>query len=218
MSELPDNSVDLVCTDPPYNVGKKEHGWTDDGFDVDVVFKELFRILKDNTRAYIFCANSQIFSHRKRAKKVGFKFHQMLIWHRRNLVGGTMKSGWDWKSTYEPILLFHKGKPPKLHQLEDGRDGFDVRIEASPQSNFIQDKRVHITQKPFRLISDIIERSSNPGDIVLDPFLGSGTTAVAAKTLGRNYIGIEKELEYAQIAISRVAAARKEDEQQALAV
>ena len=206
VKQMPEQSIDLVLTDPPYGVGSNELNgieYMDEFYDVVNVSRELFRIVKNNSRVFVFSAQKTFIEVSKAFEKSKFKLHQTLIWFRPNLAGGTKKKTYDFTSVYEQILDFHKGTPAKIRKIE-GLNNFDVLKYAQPQSNFKKDKRFHIHQKPLKLLEHLVLVSSNQNDLVLDPFLGSGTTAVACERLGRRWIGIEINKEYCEIAKERI--------------
>ena len=214
LPKIPDETVDLVVTDPPYGVGSKELngiGYVDKFYDVEFVAKELFRITKNNSRAFVFSAQKTAFSVIEGFTKAGFKLHQVLVWFRPNLVGSTKKKTYDFTSVHEFILNFHKGKPPKLKKVQ-GFNNFDVLNYPQPQSNF-KDKRVHVHQKPIKLIEHLIAVSTSENDLVLDCFAGSGTTAVACEKLNRKWICVEVEEEYCKIAKERIEKAKQSTQQ-----
>ncbi len=192
LKSLPDKSVDLVVTDPPYGIAyisnhskskeykQKVHfdnSW-DKEFDIKPFFDEMWRVLKDNTHMYIFgrWENYEILTKLK-----GFK--QVLIWDKEFNSMGDLSS---WGIGYELIFFFEKGKravkirkPPVL------------RVN-SLSMNFNSSKLyIHPTQKPIDILTPLIEVSSNAGEVVLDPFMGSGSTAIASMRLGRDFIGSE---------------------------
>lgn len=204
--QLPEESVDLVITDPPYGVNSNEMNgidYKDNFYDVASISKKLYKILKYNTRAFIFTAQKTFIEVVEEFEKNGFKLHQAIIWFRPNLACGTKKKTYDFTNVYEQILNFYKGKPPKIKKVEN-LNNFDVLKYTQPQSNFKKDKRFHIHQKPLKLIEHIILVSSNESDLVLDCFAGSGTTCVVAEKLNRHWIGIEINPEYCEIAKKRI--------------
>jgi len=206
LRQIPENSVDLVLTDPPYGVNSNERNgidYKDNFYNVDAVSKELFRTLKDNTRTFIFTAQKTFLNVVEYFTSNSFNLHQTLIWLHPNLTGGTKKKVYDFTSVYEQIILFHKGKPRKLKKAE-GFFNFDVLKYPQPQSNFKKDKRQHIHQKPVNLIEHLILVTTDENDLVLDPFLGSGTTAVVCEKLNRRWIGIEINSNYCEMAKERL--------------
>jgi len=204
IKDIPDESIDLVLTDPPYGVSRTKE-YADEGWDVEFFSHEFYRVLKNNTRVYIFAPQKTACSIIPRMESAGFKFIQILVWVRKNLVRGAGSFFfWDFTSTHEFILLFHKGNPPHIRVVKPYVNS-DVLVYAKPQSNFNRDKKYHPHQKPLELIKHLIIVSTEPGHTVLDPFAGSGTTAVASKILGRNFIVIEREKKYVEIIKSRLS-------------
>jgi len=195
MKGIPDKSVDLVVTDPPYGIAYKKKGEIsmigDYGNVLGLVLPDLYRVLKDNGAIYIFTSFKLLGDWLYRFQSY-FKMHNLLIWDKKRNSG--LQMGFNYGFRYEMIFFGSKG----LHKLKGYYD--DVLIFDKVK------KRQHPTQKPLDLIKKIIELSSNEGDIINDPFLGSGTTAVACKELGRRYIGIEISPEYCEIARRRINA------------
>ena len=204
MKRFPNESVDLVLTDPPYGVGSndKKNGYEDRFYNVENLSSLLFNKLKANNRCLVFSAQKTFVNVLTEFEKKGFKFCQTLIWHFPNLAGGAKKV-FDFTSTYEQILLFHKGKPSCINKLKNRRN-IDVLVFTKPQSNYKFDKRYHIHQKPIALIEHLLLFLSVENDLVLDPFLGSGTTAVVCEKLNRRWIGIEINSKYCEIAKKRI--------------
>lgn len=194
--KIPDKSIDLLLTDPPYGVLKTQK-W--DNVKIDTFTKEWWEMIKpkmkENSSAYIFFGQKYI--------PLGFKIfkpHRMLIWHHPNLAKCTKKM---FLFTYDPIFYIKFGKPTFQPSFV-GSENVDVFKYSKPQSNWPSNMRWHPTSKPVPLIENFIKISSNENDIVLDPFLGSGTTAVAAQNLHRRFIAIEKNTEYCKISKKRL--------------
>lgn len=197
---IPDKSIDLVVTDPPYGVNyegghnknKREKLVNDEK---PVVYGQLFnqihRLLKDGSGgAYVFYATScehEVF------KNIPLKY-QCLIWNKTNATFASFNARYH--HVYEPFLYLTNGSPTKWNGGTQQRSIWNFK-----KSNTM----LHPTQKPIDLINKMILNSSNEDEIVLDPFLGSGTTAVAAKHLGRKFIGIEISKKYCEIAEKRLA-------------
>lgn len=208
MRALPNNVVDLVNTDPPYNVGK-DYGIYKDQLDISAywnwyreVFSEVFRVLKQGY-LYVSCTDYQQNDIKNILTGIGFDYIQTLIWYRPNMCGGTVKITLPWSRFYEPILMFKKGKrKPMLNSGHHHALSHNVLIHSAPQSNYRKNKRYHITQKPVDLYFHLLSRT--PGDIVLDPFLGSGTTALACRKLDRHFIGMEINSKFCEITRSRL--------------
>ncbi len=192
LSTLADASVDLVVTDPPYESLEKHRkiGTTtrlkvskassNQWFNIfpndrfESLLTEVFRVLKKNSHFYLFCDQETMFVIKPIAEKVGFKFWKPIVWD-KVCIG----MGYHYRARYEFILFFEKGKR-KLNEL-----GIPDIIEC---------KRVYRgypTEKPVPLLETLISQSSNPGELVIDPFFGSGATLVAANNLERNYMGCD---------------------------
>jgi len=187
---LPDESIDLVVTDPPYEslekhraIGtttrlKHSKASSNDWFEIfpNARFKELFveveRVLKRNTHFYLFCDPETMFVAKPIAEEVGFKFWKPIIWNKERL-----GMGYHYRAIYECILFFEKGKR-KLNNL-----GI---------SDIISHPRVnggYPAEKPPQVSAVLIGQSTQPGELVIDPFMGSGSVGVAAASLGRNFMG-----------------------------
>jgi len=186
MRGMEDNSVDLVLTDPPYGIEfrsnhrKQKHDKIigDDSFPL-WIFEEFNRIAK--RAVYVFCRWDNL-SELPKPKSV-------LAWVKNNWSMGDLQHehGRQW----EAICFYPQEEHEFIKRIPDV-------IRADRTGN-----NLHPTEKPVNLMAKIIQ--ANVGDIILDPFLGSGTTAVACKELGRNYIGIEISPEYCKIAEKRLS-------------
>ena len=200
MKQMPDKCVDLVLTDPPYGmayqssrrIDKHEKIELDDSIEWFKIFaKESYRILKDDSHIYVFCNDYAISYFRDWLAEVGFTPKRALVWVKNNHTSGDLEG--DYGNKTEFCIYAQKGR--KI--LNGGRD-----------TNVLESKRVntdlHPTQKPEDMISFLIGKSSKETEVVFDPFLGSGTTAVAAKQLSRKYIGIELSEKYCKIAEERL--------------
>jgi len=205
MKKLPDKSVDLVLTDPFY-VPKTQFKWKNfDDFYWDFNKKwllEVKRLLKDDFH-FIFSFSSEDMARFDfLLQEVGFNIKSRMVWNYRNSAKSTAGNT-KWAKTYE--FIFHCSSGKKLNfpdKWDDKR--FDVQTIAIPQSNFKEGK-FHQFQKPLRLWEMLVEFASSEGEVVLDPFIGGGTTAIACKKLNRNFIGIELEEAYIKIANKRLA-------------
>ena len=204
MKEIPDKSVDLVLTDPFY-VPKSNFDWKNfDDFYWDFNKKwllEIKRILKKDFHLLISFSQLDMARFDFLLRELGFGIKSRIVWNYRNSCKAVAKNT-QFAKTYE--FIFHCSSGKKLNfpnKWDDKR--FDVKTFAIPQSNF-KDKKIHQFQKPLALWKELIEFCSNENELVLDPFLGSGTTAVACKQLKRNFIGIEISPEYCKIANERL--------------
>lgn len=214
MKIIPDESIDLICTDPPYNIsyerviqyaaddrqatsmdkGEWDH-YDDTDFEYNMLHwsEEFYRVLKNGGSLYAFCGDANISYFRAFLIAAGFNFKNVLTWHFTNPKPRANKTSWI--AAADHILFSVKGTGhtfnwtavPLMHSV--------LRF-GTCQGN---ERRDHPTQKPLKLIQKLIETSSNPGDVVLDPFAGSGTTGEACQNLDRSFVLIEKVPEYVQI-------------------
>ena len=213
---FPNNLIPLVCTDPPYNIGKQcgpraekkgksLFAW-DDNQDPTTywnwfknVFAEIYRVMTDG---YLYVSHSDkgVWTAKPILETIGFNYIQSLVWWGKN--GYNLRLARHcWSYRHEIILFMKKGVPGPLICDEKGM-WFTSVIEASrPQSNY-KEGRYHPTQKPVKLYKTLIQRT--PGRVVLDPFMGSGTTALACQALGRKFIGIELYPKYCRIIKKRL--------------
>jgi len=189
MKELEDNSIDLVLTDIPYNEANR----SDNGlrclnksnadsavFDMTVLLNELNRVC--NGSFYIFCGFQQ-FSTIDKYMRDNEISRRCIIWEKTN--PSPMNCKYIWVSGVE-ICVYGKKKKATYN------GGYQNTVLKYPNGS----SKGHPTQKPVELFKEMVMKSSNEGDLVLDPFLGSGTTLLACKQTGRNCIGFEKEPKY----------------------
>ena len=233
---LPDGFVDLLIIDPPYNL-KKTFGDTKfnklgDNYQeyVESWFVPLLRVLKSTASIYV-CCDWQCSNDIYQVISKYITICNRITWEREK--GRGAKTNWKncsediWFGTVSNDYYFDcesvKLKknviaPYKLDgQAKDWQDTDEGKFRLTMPSNIWTDISIpfwsmpenteHPTQKPEKLIAKIILASSKVGDVVLDPFLGSGTTSVVAKKLGRQYCGIERELEYACLTQKRLQIA-----------
>lgn len=202
MKLLPDESVDLVVTDPPYGIKYQSNMRTkSEKFDVminddnDIRFisyLESFRVLKEDACCIVFASWKNFAEDYKQLEKL-FTIRNTIIWYKRGGGMGDLKH--SLLTDYEIAIVCHKGKCP----IRGKRDGSVWEVtKVNPN------KMQHPTQKPTELIERLIEKFSDESNIVLDPFLGSGTTAVAAVKTNRHYIGFELDEQYFDIACKRL--------------
>jgi site-specific DNA-methyltransferase (adenine-specific) len=210
---MPDESVDLVLTDCPYhivqggctNIPIKEESSTNTFIrknaktgkiftNNDIKFEEwlphIYRVLKQDTHCYIMINPRNLAELQTKAEKVGFKFQNILIWYKNNSLPNRY-----YLNSYEMILMLRKGKARNINNM-----GTKNVLEIK---NIIGNKS-HPTEKPVELMKILIENSTNGGGIVLDPFMGTGATGVACKESGRDFIGIEIDKKYYDIAKERI--------------
>ena len=235
---LPDNSVDLMIVDPPYNLTKnfgksvfKEMGLNSYKEWLDSWLSKTVRLLKDNASIYI-CSDWKTSIAIPEIAGKYFLLQNRISWEREKGRGASN----NWKNCLEDIWFFTKGKDytfnldavkiqrkviapyrDKSGLPKDWVQNDDERFRLTAPSNVWTDISIpfwsmpentpHPTQKPEKLIAKLILASSNEGDVVFDPFVGSGTTAVTAKKLKRKFIGIEREKEYVALALKRLKIA-----------
>lgn len=200
MKGIPDRGIDLVVTSLPYNVGKDYGEYSSDNrpdYDewIALVLAECVRVA--SVALYVFICQSKM----ELIKMNLPGFAQWVFWHKPNLLSA--RPIFPWIPTVTPIAFaWTNGRQSMLNEIQ-GIMTYDLIVASGPQSNYSgQNKRCHVAQDPVDAYKPLIART--PGNIVLDPFLGSGTTAVAAKQLGRRYIGIEINSDYCKIAEERL--------------
>lgn len=201
MRGLPSESVDLTATDPPFGMAyqsnrrvvKEQHAKIhgDDSLDwLDPFVVEAYRVAKPNTAGYFFCSHHAIDVF-KQALERCFKIKNLLVWEKTNHGTGDLKG--DFAPKLEFCWFVHKGRA-----LIRGKRDPNIMRFARTQNE------LHPTQKPVELMEYLINKFSDEGQLVLDPFMGSGTTAIAAERSGRRWIGIERDEGYYNAALARI--------------
>jgi DNA modification methylase len=194
---IPNEYADLLLTDIPYNeVNRKSAGLRNlnkgdaDILDIplDNLVKEMVRVTKGS--GYIFCGFQQI-SEIVRLVKETTKSVRSLVWEKSN--PSPMNGDKIWLSSIESIVYFKKPNAT-----------FNEHCKGAVLRFPTERGKLHPTQKSIKLFEYIVKVSTNEGDVVLDPFMGSGTTAVAATSLNRSFIGGDRNLEYVKIAQQRI--------------
>lgn len=210
---IPDKSIDLVVTDPPYKTTSRGNAGNSGGMlqkDINkkgLVFKyndilpkeyipELYRVLKDGSHCYIMTNHVNLQEILNVATDSGFKFIKSLIWNKKNKIMGQY-----YMSQFEYILFFRKGKGKKINHCGTS-DILD--IPNKKKLKIVMEKNLHDTEKPIELMKILVSNSSNENEIVLDPFMGIGSTGIASKQLNRNFIGFEIDIDYFNIAKRRI--------------
>ena len=205
---LPSASIDCLITDPPYEslekhraVGtttrlKHSKASSNDWFEIfpnarfPDLFEEVHRVLRKDSHFYMFCDQETMFVAKPLAEQVGFKFWKPLIWDKRKI-----GMGYHYRARYECILFFEKGKR-RLNNL-----GVPDIIEVP------RIYRGYPTEKPPEVSQVLIEQSTEPGDVVADPFMGSGSVGVAALGTHRCFAGSDIGLEALKVTKERLRAA-----------
>ena len=227
MKKIEDNSVDLIITDPPYehvkggmkskkyNVGT----WKSDSYMnekmSDFKKEDIFNFLDvsitkmKKVNMYIFCSKLQLahyFDYLNKNKKLKY---DLLVWDKSSDDGKySMKSSKFFTQDIEYIIRIYESGVSLNKVWNEERTKSDSRYYMKRQK-FKQPKGKHGTMKPVELIERFIELSSNENDIVLDPFMGSGTTAIACINTNRNYIGFELDEEYYNASLDRIGKHKK---------
>ena len=200
MKSLPDKCIDLVLTDPTYSTptitsfGRKKVFNLGDLSIQEFYFRsikdEFERILKPDGRVFIFCDD----------KYYPILFGVFYEWEHKNLViwdKGRIGMGNPFRKQHE--LIFYLNRETYEYKKSAGITHYPTILKYKQDSD-----KVHGAQKPLQLVKDLITGFSEEEQVIFDPFLGSGTTAIAAKQLGRNYIGIEISEKYCKIAEDRL--------------
>jgi len=237
---LPDQFVDLLFLDPPYNLHKSFNSLKFKGMSVekysewvDGFIKKLLRILKPDAAVY-FCGDWKSSTSIYLVLEKYFYVRNRITWEREK--GRGAQTNWKnntediWFCTNSENYVFNlqdiklkrkvlapyrnkEGKPKDWQK--DGSGSFrlthpsNIWTDISVPFWSMPENTEHPTQKPEKLLAKIILASTNKGQVVFDPFLGSGTTSVVAKKLGRRYVGVEMDEKYAAIAEKRIEIAEK---------
>lgn len=202
LAKLEAESVDLIITDPAYESLEKHRAvgtttrLTKRWFPIfpnerlPDLMDQLYRVLKKNSHCYIYCDQETAFYLKPAGETAGFKFWKPLVWDKQKI-----GMGYHYRARYEFILFFEKGKR-KLRNLGTP----DVLSVSRVRTDFP-------TEKPVELNRVLVRQSSNWGDLVADPFMGSGSTGVAAVESGRRVIGCDVEAQTVIDANKRIAHA-----------
>lgn len=218
MKKIPNESIDLIVTDCPYhivaggctniprddepsgifnrrNTFTQKNAKTGKLFDCnDIKFSdwlpEAYRILKNNSHIYIYINARNLKKLQQEAEKVGFKFQNILIWNKGNATPNRY-----YLNAYEMILMMRKGNAKNINNMGT------KNILTIPN---LRGNKTHPTEKPVALNKILIENSSNENENVLDMFMGTGSCGIACKQLNRNFIGIEIDQKYFEIAKERI--------------
>ena len=203
MKSLADNSVDAIITDPPYGMAfQSNRRVVKDKFKkiqndnqlewLPIFMEECFRLLKNDTAIYMFCSWHHIDKFKIEFEK-HFQLKNILVWNKNNHGSGDLKGSYAPK--HEFILYGHKGR-----SIFRNKRLPDVLDYPKISSN----KLLHPTEKNIDMLKIFIANNTDVNQLVLDPFMGSGTTGVACKNLGRNFIGIELDEIYFNTAKKRI--------------
>ena len=210
-------SVDLIVADPPYVISRDSNfhtmkdrknartgtsfGSWDEEFDNKPWIEKSFEVLKDGGSLIVFNDFKKVSDIIEIASSAGFEFKDVIVWEKTN----PMPRNRDrrYVPSLEVMIWFVKKKKAKwtFNRLDVAYRSPVMRFASESGGAF---KRYHPTQKPVKLIEELIKVHSNEGDLVLDPFMGSGTTAISAINTGRKYVGFELEKEYFDVLSARI--------------
>lgn len=214
LQSLDRNSVDLVLTDPPYAVSRKtgfssvKNGvqrfavsmdfgdWDHQQIDLDALARETYRVLRRGGTAIVWYDLWKIGQLYDALADAGFKMLRLIVWNKTNPVPLNSKCIYLSNSREMAVVAVKGGSPTFNSHYDSGDYSYPIPRHGG--------KRIHPTQKPLDLFRELIRKHSSPGDLVIDPFLGSGTTAVAALEEDRQFAGCDIDESYTQAAKSRM--------------
>ena len=205
LQDVESESVNLVLTDPPYNIGLKYDVYEDNQPEevfwdwIGDVYQELFRVLREKGHLTFTCTQKQVWTYRPLLEDIGFVFRHLAIWHNPKRKAGSYPGQWPY--SWEAIMDFTKGGFKKLNN-SNGIGFMDAWVEEEPKDS------IHPARRPVGCWTDLLTLLSNPGDLVLDPFMGSGTTALVCERNNREYIGFEISENYVREAHRRLQRQR----------
>ena len=226
VKQVDTESIDLIVSDIPYKIVQggdatgvwrdkqmggvmAKHGFTTGNYDLvkkgkifehnDIEFHEylpeLYRVLKQSGHCYLMINARNLKDLQQACEDAGFIYQQLLVWDKRSATPNRY-----YMNACEFILMLRKGAAKSINDM--GASNL-IRVP-----NIIGTKR-HPTEKPVVLMEYLIKQSSKQGDLVLDPFCGSGSTCIAAKNAGRKYLGFEIDQQYYEIACQRMTEPKK---------
>lgn len=221
MKNIPDKSVDMIITDPPYKVTARGNAGNSGGMlqkkinksgqvfnfnniEIEHYLPLFYRVLKETGHCYIMTNHKNITHFLKvidewkdKTTGNGFHFIKCLIWNKGNKIMGQY-----YMSQFEYIIFLRKGAGKKINNCGTS----DILSIPNKKSKDTKGANIHDTEKPVDLFKILIENSSKPNEIVLDPFMGVGGCGIACKNLNRKFIGIEIDEKYFNIAKERIEA------------
>jgi site-specific DNA-methyltransferase (adenine-specific) len=213
LKSIDTESIDLIVTDPPYKIisggdsgGKnsiRPKGMlSGDRKIMKIIPKfsewlpECFRVLKNGSHAYFMVNSSNLLELANEVVLSGFKIHNFLVWEKNNCTPSQF-----YMKNCEYIIFCRKGKAKWINDIGSSK--------TVHKFDNILGKKIHPTEKPTDLLEYYIANSSNIGDMILDPFAGSGSAGVACKKLKRSFLGIEIDADYYRIAKSNLESTNK---------
>lgn len=235
LASLPERSADLIFADPPYNLQLQNDLWRPNMTRVDAVDDEwdqfnnfaaydtyteqwlsaCRRVLKDTGTIWVIGSYHNIYRVGKIMMDLGFWILNDLVWVKTNPMPNFR--GVRFTNAHETLLWAKKSKEQKrytfnyhamrnLNEEKQMRSDWEIPLCTGSERIRVNGEKAHTTQKPEALLYRVIFSSSNPGDVVLDPFFGTGTTGAVAKKLHRHWIGIERDPDYVKVAQERIDA------------
>lgn len=233
LASLPEKSVDLIFADPPYNLQLKNELWRPNMTKVDAVDDEwdqfanfaaydqftrewlqaCRRVLKDTGTIWVIGSYHNIYRVGTILQDLGYWFLNDVVWVKTNPM--PQFRGVRFANAHETLLWCKKTHDQKkytfnYHAMKTANDEKQMRSDwelplcTGAERLRVNGEKVHTTQKPEGLLYRVILSSSNPGDVVLDPFFGTGTTGAVAKKLNRHFVGIERDDAYIEAAQARI--------------
>jgi len=219
LDTLPEKSVDLIFADPPYNLQLQNELHRPNQTLVDAFTRAWLtacqRVLKDTGAIWVIGSYHNIFRVGAIMMDLGYWILNDVLWYKLNpmpnfrgtrFTNATETLIWAQKSQAQKRYTFNYHAMKNLNGEKQMQNVWQIALCTGSERIKIDGKKAHSTQKPEALLYRVLMASSNPGDVVLDPFFGSGTTGAVAKKLKRNFIGIEKEADYIEIARQRIDA------------
>ena len=212
LKNITDNSIDLIVTDPPYrttsrgsagnsggmlqkDINKKGQVFAFNNIDCQAYAPEFFRVLKDGSHCYVMTNHINLLHMLNTFTDCNFHFIKCLIWDKGNKIMGQY-----YMSQFEYILFFRKGKGVRINNCGTS----DILKIPNIKAKNTDGKNIHDTEKPIELMEILIANSSKENQFVLDPFMGIGSTGIACINTNRNFIGIEIDKSYFDIAEKRI--------------
>ncbi len=238
MNELPEKSVDLIFADPPYNLQLQQELWRPNMTKVDAVKDEwdqfdsfaaydaftrnwlqaARRVLKDTGVIWVIGSYHNIYRVGAILMDLGYWILNDVVWVKTNPMPNFR--GVRFTNAHETLLWAQKKRGARytfnyqamksLNGDRQMRSDWELPICSGKERIRINGQKAHSTQKPEALLYRVIQSTTNPGDVVLDPFFGSGTTGAVAKKLHRRWIGIERDEAYINVARQRIDAIQPE--------
>lgn len=215
LSQIPDNSIDLILTDPPYNIAQYSTGninlpgrsalnndlaeWDLNPIDPALLINDFKRIIKPHGNIFVFTSYNLIGKWHE-AFDCEFDTFQFFVWHKTNPAPKIYKNGF--LNSCEMIAcMWNKGHKWNFSNQREMHNFFESPICMYPER---LSEPKHPAQKPVKLLEHLIKIASNENDVILDPFMGVGSTGVAALKNNRKFIGIEIDKAYFNAAEARI--------------